>query len=106
MFKFWPNATLTKVDTWCVIRPMSWDLENITVSELARLIGAKPQRVSNWRRRGVAVSECPAIERATSGSVTVEQLRPDVRWVRVPDTAWPHPDGRPCIDVAAVKEVA
>jgi hypothetical protein len=78
----------------------------ISVSELARLIGAKPQRVSNWRRRGVAVSECPSIERATHGAVTVEQLRPDVRWVRVPDPAWPHPHGRPCIDVAGPVDMA
>lgn len=97
---------LTTGETWCVIAGMAGALASIGVSELARLIGAKPQRVSNWRRRGVAVSECPAIERATNGAVAVERLRPDVRWVRVPDPAWPHPGGRPCIDVAAVKEVA
>ena len=33
-------------------------------------------------------------------------LRPDVRWARVPDAGWPHPDGRPCIDVAAPAEEA
>lgn len=56
-------------------------------------------------RRKLPPDHCPAIERATHGTVTVEQLRPDVRWVRVPDPRWPHPAGRPCIDVAA-KEAA
>ena len=40
-------------------------------------------------------------ERALGGLVTAEQLRPDVRWVRIPDESWPHPAGRPLIDVAA-----
>ena len=31
----------------------------------------------------------------------VEELRPDVHWIRVPDPDWPHPQGRPAIDVAA-----
>lgn len=57
------------------------------------------------RRRTTPADRCPAIERATDGRVTVDQLRPDVRWVRVPDAAWPHPAGRPCIDVAAPQEV-
>lgn len=55
-------------------------------------------------RRKLPPDHCPAIERATQGAVTVEQLRPDVRWVRVPDPNWPHPAGRPCIDVAAREE--
>jgi DNA-binding transcriptional regulator YdaS (Cro superfamily) len=56
-------------------------------------------------RRRWPLTALPAIERATEGRVTVEQLRPDVRWHRVPDPAWPHPQGRPCIDVAAPAEV-
>lgn len=52
-------------------------------------------------RRRTPPDRCPAIELATGGAVTCEQLRPDVRWVRVPDPGWPHPGGRPCIDVAA-----
>jgi len=44
---------------------------------------------------------CPAIERAFDGRVTAEQLRPDIAWVRIADPAWPHPAGRPLIDVAA-----
>lgn len=50
--------------------------------------------------RVLPADRCPAIELACP-TITVEQLRPDVRWYRVPDPDWPHPDGRPCIDVAA-----
>ena len=52
-------------------------------------------------RRAAPPERCPAIERATGGKITVLDLRPDVRWHRIPDADWPHPDGRPCIDVAA-----
>lgn len=52
------------------------------------------------RRRVLPVEHAPGIERASQGRATCEGLRPDVLWVRVPDPAWPHPAGRPCIDVA------
>lgn len=51
-------------------------------------------------RRQPPPDRCPDIERATAGRLTCEQLRPDVRWQRVPDPDWPHLAGRPCIDVA------
>jgi DNA-binding transcriptional regulator YdaS (Cro superfamily) len=57
------------------------------------------------RRRPTPPERCPAIERATSGKVTCEELRPDVRWHRVADPEWPHAAGRPCIDVAGPQEV-
>lgn len=67
---------------------------------VARMLGIKAPSVIGWR--GLPPPDrCPAIERATSGRVTVAELRPDVQWIRVPDPAWPHPEGRPCIDVAA-----
>jgi DNA-binding transcriptional regulator YdaS (Cro superfamily) len=54
------------------------------------------------QRRKLPPDRCPAIEQATKGEVTCEELRPDVCWVRVPDTDWPwHPAGRPLIDVTA-----
>ena len=56
-------------------------------------------------RRSTPQDRCPAIERATAAAITVEDLRPDVRWLRVPDADWPHPQGRPCIDVAAPSTV-
>lgn len=51
-------------------------------------------------RRTTPADRCHAIEHATGGQVTCEELRPDVVWLRVPDGDWPHPQGRPCIDVA------
>lgn len=75
---------------------------------LARAIGVPQQVVWAWLNRGdqrPPPERSPAIELATRGNVTVEQLRPDVRWARIPDPDWPHPDGRPTIDVAAPSEV-
>ena len=74
-----------------------------SATALAAAIGVPRVLVYQWAggRRGVPDARCPAIERATGGAVTCEQLRPDVRWHRVPDPAWPHPAGRPLIDVAA-----
>lgn len=78
---------------------------------LAKAAGVTSPAVSQWltRHRPLPAERCPAIERATAGRVLCEQLRPDVRWQRVPDPDWPHPEGRPCIDVAApipAREVA
>ena len=69
-------------------------------SAVARIVGVKAPSVIEWRRRGIPPERCPAIERATQGAMHVETLRPDVRWSRIPDPAWPHPAGRPVIDVA------
>lgn len=67
---------------------------------IARMLGIKAPSVIGWNGRPPP-DRCPAIERATEGRVTCEELRPDVCWQRVPDPDWPHPGGRPCIDVAA-----
>ncbi len=67
---------------------------------VARMLGIKVPSVIGWSGR-IPPDRCPNIERATGGRVAVEQMRPDVAWVRVADPAWPHPEGRPCIDVAA-----
>ena len=67
---------------------------------VARMLGIKAPSVIGWAGR-VPPDRCPAIERAQGGRVTCEVMRPDVRWTRVPDPTWPHPQGRPCIDVAA-----
>ena len=72
-------------------------------SALARALGCQPQLVWQWSRkvRDVPVDRCPAIERETAGAVPCEEQRPDVRWVRIPDPAWPwHAEGRPLIDVS------
>jgi hypothetical protein len=69
---------------------------------LAGELGIRPPTVSDWAAgdKRVALDRCPAIERATQGAVTVEVLRPDAAWSRIPDPSWPHPAGRPVIDVA------
>lgn len=55
-----------------------------------------------WRNRKCIPAEyAPDIERGLAGAITVDEIRPDVHWTRVPDPAWPHKGGRPCIDVAA-----
>lgn len=70
---------------------------------MARALGIRAPSVIGWNGQ-IPRERCPAIEKWQGGQVTVETLRPDVRWVRVPDPSWPHPAGRPCIDVAAPQE--
>jgi DNA-binding transcriptional regulator YdaS (Cro superfamily) len=48
-------------------------------SELARRIGVRQGYVWKWlRSKKVPAERCAAIERATGGAVTREQLRPDI----------------------------
>lgn len=58
-------------------------------SELARTLGVSAVLVSQWATgaRPVPSSRCPAIERATGGAVTCEELRPDVDWAVLRGTA-------------------
>lgn len=60
-----------------------------------------PGNVSQWisGRRRVPSARCPEIERLTDGQIPVELLRPDLRWHRKPQRSWPHPKGRPLLDV-------
>lgn len=48
------------------------------LSALASAIGVTPQVVVNWRKRGVPPERCAEIERATEGTVTRADLRPDI----------------------------
>jgi hypothetical protein len=57
------------------------------------------------RRRVLPIERCPAVERALQGAATCEQLRPDVRWVRMPDDGWPNPQGRPLPDLAELASI-
>lgn len=52
-------------------------------------------------RRALLPAHCAEVERATRAAVACERLRPDLAWVRIADDSWPHPKGRPCIDVAS-----
>jgi len=47
---------------------------------LAAAVGANRNAVTNWKSRGVPAEMCPLIERATAGAVRCEELRPDVAW--------------------------
>lgn len=67
---------------------------------VARALGIKAPSVIGWAGR-VPADRRPQLERHFYPRVTVEALGTDVRWQRVPDPDWPHPNGRPCIDVAA-----
>jgi len=67
---------------------------------VARMLNIKPPSVIGWKGR-IPKERCPDLERATDGAHTVESMRDDVVWRRIPDPDWPHPGGRPCIDVAA-----
>ena len=63
-----------------------------SASELARILGVKPPTVSQWRAgtRPIPAERCPAIERATGGQVTCEELRPDVDWGYLRGTVKPE----------------
>jgi len=52
------------------------------------------------QRRNVPAKWRAAIERFLEGKVSVEEFGDDVRWHRVKDRAWPHPKGRPLLDVS------
>jgi len=48
-------------------------------AELARLVGVSKGAVWQWEHeRKVPAHQCRAIERATGGDVTAEELRPDI----------------------------
>ena len=66
-------------------------------TRVAQICGIRAPSVYSWRT--VPQERCAAIEHATAGAVTCEEMRPDIRWHRVADPDWPHPDGRPLVDV-------
>ena len=54
-----------------------------------------------WKHRGsIPVQYAPAIERGLKGAMAVEEMCPEDPWGRIPDPAWPHPKGRPFLDIA------
>lgn len=76
---------LTRIKHVFIIRAMKAIQRAIDISgsqsALAKSIGCAPQVVNNWlRRESIPAEHCPAIERATSGAVRCEDLRPDVDW--------------------------
>ena len=81
-------------------------LFNSSPTELANQIGGdvKRQNVEYWLRvDGIPAQHRPAVELATGGVVPCEAMPGTTAvWKRVRDKSWPHPDGRPCLDVARV----
>ena len=67
----------------------------------AGVIGVSVQRLGNWLDRGIPMDQCAKVEVSLGGAVAVEDMRPDINWLRVKDKSWPHPKGRPVIDVGA-----
>lgn len=62
-------------------------------SALARMLQVSQQRVNNWRKSGVPIEFCAAIERITHGAVNRRALRPDdfARiWPELADTTATH----------------
>jgi DNA-binding transcriptional regulator YdaS (Cro superfamily) len=49
---------------------------------LANLLGVSKAAVGQWKEPGrrVPAEHCPLIERATTGAVRCEELRPDIAW--------------------------
>jgi DNA-binding transcriptional regulator YdaS (Cro superfamily) len=59
--------------------------------QLASAVGVSPVIISQWKTgaRQVPAERCPAIEKATSGAVRCEELRPDVDWAYLRATNCP-----------------
>lgn len=74
-----------------------------SAAKFAEIIGVSQSAPHMWlARKSVPAEHFPAIERATEGAVTCEQLAGEggAAWARIKDAAWPwHPKGRPVLDV-------
>lgn len=71
--------------------------------KLASYLSVAQVTVSEWltERRPIPEERCTQIEAGTSGVIVCEELRPDLRWSRIPDKSWPwHKKGRPVLEVA------
>jgi DNA-binding transcriptional regulator YdaS (Cro superfamily) len=70
---------------------------------VAKEHGSSVQAVCFWRdgARKAPPGLFPLLERMTGGQAVCEQMAPQVTWHRIPDPTWPHPGGRPLIDVAS-----
>ena len=81
------------------------ETERGAATTLAQRLGVTPVMVSQWGNdvKRVPADRCPDIERSSNFAVTCEELRPDLKWVRVEDAGWPT--GKPLLDVAN-REVA
>lgn len=69
--------------------------DSLTQTALAKRLGVSQGLVSQWvaGRTAVSAERAIEIERATSGAVRCEELRPDVDWAAIRGTA-PAPSER------------
>ena len=74
------------------------DADRGRLTALAAYFGLTQSAVSQWRTNGVPIGRMKAVREYTRGAVTLEEM--------LPDPSWPHPAGRPAIDVAAPQKVA
>lgn len=76
----------------------------INRSAIADKLKVSKAAVSQWFSKQFPVDRCPDIERVLNGQMHCEQMRPDVRWIRVPDPEWvAHAGGRPLADLASTR---
>lgn len=63
------------------------DRADVSQSRLAKQLGVSAGLIYQWRsgRRPISAKQCTAIERATAGAVTRQELRPD-DWQEI----WPE----------------
>ncbi|WP_343928672.1 helix-turn-helix domain-containing protein [Pigmentiphaga daeguensis] len=66
-------------------------------TKLATSLGVPQILISQWalEQRRVPAERCPTIERATDGAVRCEDLRPDVDWAYLRQSAAPTPEPTP-----------
>lgn len=90
--------------TWLKSHPLGE--RNIALCRIADACGVTPVAVRHWSNgtRQVPVDQAPAIERATGGGLTCEQLCPDVDWIR--DASGQVTHYRVRVQSAESKEVA
>lgn len=57
-------------------------------TQLGKELGVNASLISQWANgiRPIPAERCPEIEKATSGAVTCEELRPDVDWAYLRST--------------------
>lgn len=63
--------------------------ENITQSALGEMLGVSQGAIGQWKLDGrrIPAEHCPAIERLSNRSVTCEELRPDIDWAYLRNSA-------------------
>lgn len=76
----------------------------VNQSAVAEALTVSKAAVSQWFSKRVPIERCPDVERVLNGTLLCEEMRPDVRWVRVPDPEWvAHAAGRPLADLASAR---